>query len=431
MLVEFRVENHRSIREEQVFTMEAGRVGDATDIRPRHVQGSSHPLLPVAAIYGANASGKSNILDGLAYMQVVVLLSYRFFSPGSGIPGRTPFAWDEHRGKPSLYEVVLIIDGVRYQYGFALDDERIHEEWLYAWPKGRKQRWFEREWNDEEGYSFLFGDHLKGVKRIVEDFTRDNALFLSAAAQNANEQLTPLYNWFQGLRVVESKQRVGFSDKEKDKWLATAMQESVQPGVSQESRLQSKLEAFRDLIRAADFGVVDFKLDPNKPGSYLLQHSVNDHDPWLALDQESDGTKALFSRAQLIIDVIWRGGIIVIDELEKSLHPLLAQRMIDLFNDPLGNPLNAQIIFTTHDTNLLSGLRSSVPLRRDQVWLTEKSREGATHLFPLTNYRPRKGENLEKSYLIGRYGGIPIATDFARSSWPLRSSKDEVVADAK
>lgn len=431
MLVEFRVENHRSIREEQVFTMEAGRVGDATDIRPRHVKGAAVPLLPVAAIYGANASGKSNVLDGLAYMQLVVLLSYRIFSPGSGIPGRTPFAWDGHRDKPSLYEVVIVIDGVRYQYGFVLDDERVHEEWLYAWPKGRRQRWFEREWSDEEGYSFSFGDHLKGVKRIVEDFTRDNALFLSAAAQNANEQLTPLYQWFQGLRIVESKQRIGFADKEKDQWLANALRDLVQPSPAQENLQQSKLEAFRDLIRAADFGVVDFKPDPSRPGKYLFQHSVNDDDPWLALDQESDGTKALFFRAQLIIDVIWSGGIIVIDELEKSLHPLLAQRIIDLFNDPLGNPLNAQIIFTTHDTNLLSGLRSSVPLRRDQVWLTEKSRQGSTHLLPLTAYQPRKGENLEKGYLIGRYGGIPIATDFARFSWPLRSSKVEVVADAQ
>jgi hypothetical protein len=431
MLVEFRVENHRSIREEQVFSMEAGRVGDATDIRPRHVQGSSAPLLPVAAIYGANASGKSNVLDGLAYMQLVVILSYRIFSPGSGMPGRTPFAWDGYRDKPSLYEVVVLIDGVRYQYGFVLDDKRISEEWLYAWPKGRKQRWFEREWDEEAGYSFSFGDHLKGVKRIVEDFTRDNALFLSAAAQNANQQLSALFHWFQSLRVVESKQRMGFSDTQKDHWIANAMRESVQPGVLQESHQQSKLEAFRDLIRAADFGVVDFKPDPSVPGGYLFQHSVNDDDPWLALDQESDGTKALFSRAQLIIDVIWRGGIVVIDELEKSLHPLLAQRIIDLFNDPLGNPLNAQIIFTTHDTNLLSGLRSSVSLRRDQIWLTEKFRDGATHLFPLTNYQPRKGENLEKGYLIGRYGGIPIATDFTRSSWPLRSSKVEVVADAK
>ena len=225
MLIEFRVENHRSIREEQVFSVEAGRVGDATDIRPRHVRGVSAPLLPVAAIYGANASGKSNVLDGLAYMQLVVLLSYRIFSPGSGIPGRTPFAWAGNRDKPSLYEVVVVIDGVRYQYGFVLDDERIHEEWLYAWPKGRKQRWFEREWDDDKGYSFSFGDQLKGVKRIVEDFTRDNALFLSAAAQNANEQLTSLYHWFQGLSIVESKQRIGFADKEKDQWLANALQE--------------------------------------------------------------------------------------------------------------------------------------------------------------------------------------------------------------
>jgi hypothetical protein len=431
MLVEFRVENHRSIREEQVFSMEAGRVNGADDVRPRHVKGNPMPLLPVAAIYGANASGKSNVLDALAFMQIAVLLSYRIWPPGGGVPGLTPFLWDGYRNKPSLFEIVIIIDDVRYQYGFVLGDHRIHEEWLYAWPKGRKQRWFERDWDDESGYTFSFGDHLKGA-RFVEEFTRDNALFLSVAAQNANEQLTSLYEWFQKLRVVNtSKQLVGFIDKERDQWLALALQKSGQSDVSHESLEASKLEAFRDLIGAADFGIVDFKPDPIKPGGYLFQHRVNDGDPWLDLDYESDGTKALFSRAQLIIDVIWRGGTIVIDELEKSLHPLLAQRIIDLFNDPLGNPLNAQIIFTTHDTNLLSGLRSSVPLRRDQVWLTEKSREGTTRLFPLTDYQPRKGENLEKGYLVGRYGGVPVTTDFSRSSWPLRSSDSEVAIDAK
>lgn len=124
--------------------------------------------------------------------------------------------------------------------------------------------------------------------------------------------------------------------------------------------------------------------------------------------EESNGTQTLFHLALPVLRSLQRGGILLIDELERSLHPVLAKQIIDQFNDPTANPNNAQLIFTTHDTNLLGTTLGEPALRRDQVWLTEKDAEGATVLYPLTDYKPRKAENLERGYLQGRYGAIPF-----------------------
>ncbi len=144
MLIEFRVENHRSIRDEQVLTMEAGRIGANDDLTPRIVPGSPDKILPVVALYGANASGKSNVLAALAFMKEAVLYSHRSWSPDEGTP-RDPFAWGRKRAESSLFEVEMIIDAIRYRYGFKLNDESFLEEWLYAWPNGKKQMWLERD----------------------------------------------------------------------------------------------------------------------------------------------------------------------------------------------------------------------------------------------------------------------------------------------
>src|SRR5260221_16083 len=138
MLVEFRVENHRSLRDEQVLTMEAGRVGDESDSRARQIPGLSEELLPVAVLYGANASGKSNVLAALAFMREAVVESHRRWPPDDGVP-RDPFAWGSKRKKPSLFEVTVLLNGVRYQYGFVASDAGFLEEWLYVCPRGKKQ----------------------------------------------------------------------------------------------------------------------------------------------------------------------------------------------------------------------------------------------------------------------------------------------------
>lgn len=416
MLVEFRVENHRSVRDEQVLTLEAGSLGDDADPRPREVPGQAGRLLTVAALYGANASGKSNVLAAVGFMREAVMRSHRSWPPEGGIP-RDPFAWGPKQAEPSLFEVTFLIDGVRHEYGFVADDVRFLEEWLYAWPVGRKQVWFEREGDD-----YKFGEHLKGENRVVQDVTRPNALFLSAAVQHRHAQLTPIYEWFRALQTVNlagESGRValgGWSDV----WLRRELELSL---TGRQASLfgdepADRLEQFRELLRAADVGIVNFKFDASSQESdrlprrrLMVQHRSSDGEAWLALEQESRGTLTLFRIGPVLVDVLRVGGVMVVDELEASLHPLLALDIVRRFNDPSTNPRNAQLLFTTHDTHLLGTVLGEPALRRDQIWLTEQDQDGATCLYPLTDYKPRKAENLERGYLQGRYGAIPFLGD--------------------
>lgn len=425
MLIEFRVENHRSICDEQALTMSAGRVGAPDDPRPREVGGLKTRVLPVAALYGANGSGKSNLLAALDFMRQAIIHSHRLWPPDGGIP-RAPFAWGSKTSEPSLFEMTILQEGVRYQYGFVADDERFLEEWLYAWPAGRKQSWFEREGDD-----FKFGEQLRGENRMVEQITRPNALFLAAAAQHRHEQLAGIYQWFQAMRTVNvNRRRHGtFDDLLFERWLQHTFDgessfEQRAP-FGDEISVEDRLDSVRDLLRAADVGIVDIKMKDrdDDPGAragrrrrsrVMVRHQSTADNAWLPFDEESQGTQTLFRMAPSLLYALEHGSVLVIDELEASLHPLLALQVVRQFNDPRANPRNAQLLFTTHDTNLLGTELGEPALRRDQIWLTEKDKEGATCVYPLTDYKPRKAENLERGYLQGRYGAIPFLGPLAR-----------------
>lgn len=426
MLIEFRVENHRSICTEQALTMTAGRAGAPDDPRPRAVGGFSERLLTAAALYGANASGKSNVLAALEFMRQAIVHSHRTWPPGGGVP-RAPFAWGAKASEPSLFEVAILQHGTRYRYGFVVDDERFLEEWLYAWPAGRKQSWFEREGDD-----FKFGEHLHGENRVVQQVTRPNSLFLATAAQHGHEQLTGVHAWFQAMRTVNVSpgilQRI-YDDIYFERWLGLTFQGGADAPLhfplGEGPAVDEHLESIRELMRAADVGIVDVKLeygddDPGarpgrrRPARLMVRHQSSAGDAWLPFREESRGTQRLFHVAPALVDALQSGGLLVIDELEASLHPLLAIHVVRLFNDPRTNPRNAQLVFTTHDTNLLGTELGEPALRRDQIWLTEKDGEGATCLYPLTDYKPRKAENLERGYLQGRYGAIPFLGPLAR-----------------
>ena len=417
MLIEFRVENHRSLRDEQAFTLEAGRIGCPGDSRPRLVEGHSETLLPAAVIYGANASGKSNVLSALSFMREAVAFSHRQWEPESGVP-RTAFAWGDKRNKPSMFEVCFLEGGTKYVYGFEVDDEVVTEEWLFAWPNNRKQVWFERE-----GDKFKFGEHLNGPNDAVKEVTRSNALFLSAAAQHAHAQLMPLYVWFRrihtvnvnrgGHRGIRSWRMPEFSFQSEDEQLSLFSDDDPDDTLAMR---------FQHLLNAADTGIVDMKRisEERELGGrkfplhrILLQHQAGNDDSWLEIDDESEGTKTLFRMAPSIFRTIESGGLLLVDELESSLHPLLGSAIVKMFNCPRANQRNAQVVFTTHDTNLLGTTLGEPTLRRDQIWFTEKDSEGASKLYPLTDYRPRKSENLERGYLQGRYGAIPFLGDIA------------------
>lgn len=422
MLIQFRVANHRSIREEQAITFEAAALGDDDDLRPRKLE--SHPtrLLPAAALYGANASGKSNALAALASMCDAVALSHRIWSPDGGV-WRDPFAWGAARAETSLFEAEFILRGTRFQYGFVCDDDRFREEWLYAWPKGRKQVWFERD-----DTTFKFGEHLHGPNQLVREVTRPNALFLAAAVQLRHEQLYPVYRWFRSVRThghLGQRHVMPISD-------FAAAQALFGPGTTQPSLFgeaptpSTTASAFLDLLRAADVGIVDVRVvadeDDASPmarrserGKVLLRHQHQDTNAWLPLEEESHGTRALFRLGPDVLSTLATGGLLVIDELEASLHPLLGLQIVKLFNQRSSNPHHAQLLFSTHDTNLLGNTLDDAALRRDQVWLCEKDPAAATRIYPLTDYKPRKAENLERGYLQGRYGAIPFLGNLVRS----------------
>jgi hypothetical protein len=429
MLIDLRVENHRSLRDEAALTFEAA--GPASDDpRPRVVPGAPSPLLPALGLYGANASGKSNVLSALGFLRDALADSQVAWPAEGGVP-RDAFAWASGPTAPSLFEVTVVLGGVRHQYGFVVDSQVVREEWLYAWPRGRKQVWFERD-----GDTFSFGDHLRGENRAVANLTRPNALFVSAAAQHHHAQLQPLYAWARAVRTVRVEgYRARFADA-LPAATAAAMFAALAAGAAatttgwvrlgellpdrrpDELRALGALDpedadAVRELLRAADLGVTDFRVEPSEdrgksgPPRVSLRHAAPEP-AWLALEQESAGTVAMLRLAPALLGVLRHGGLLLIDELEAGLHPLLAMEILRRFQSPVTNPRHAQLLFTTHDTQLLGTSAGPPLLRRDQVWLTEKAADGATRLFPLTDYKPRTGENLERGYLAGRYGAVPV-----------------------
>lgn len=413
MLIEFRVENHRSIRDEQALTMEASLLEDAADPRPRAVEGHDKKLLPVAALYGANASGKTNVLAAMDFMRDAVMFSHRSWAPDEGIP-RDPFAWGPKRHEPSEYMVTFLVSGVRYEYGFVANDLVFEEEWLFAWPNGRKQVWFERD-----GMVFAFGASLKAEDQLAERITRPNALFLSAAIQINDERLAPVRQWFTSLKIDThgSRRRPVFREEYYLHRIIKLLDDPADPSTPPGFRAGNLARSLRQMLRDSDLGIRDVKVESrtvtwgdrteNVP-HLLFQHGTANDNAWLPLEAQSRGTQTMLRVALPLIEGIVAGSVLVVDELEASLHPMLAAKIVRQFNDPKTNPKNAQLIFTTHDTNLLGNQLGEPLLRRDQVWFTEKDKEGATVLYPLTDYKPRKAENLERGYLQGRYGAIPF-----------------------
>lgn len=409
MLLQLRVENHRSIRDEVALSLAAAPALGTSDERLLHPPAIPEPVLPTLAIYGANASGKTNVLHALGFMQDAVLDSHRAWDPDGGCPVE-PFALSARRNEPSLFEVDLILDGGRYRYGFVCSRDRIEEEWLHAWPAGHKQTWFERE-----GETFEFGGKFGGANEAIRKLTRANSLFLSAAAQNNHAQLLPIFRWFRTTQVDLTRRRSGHHIPLF--WAElNSRQRSLFQGTEQDERT-----AVLELLRSSDTGIEDVKFEDPDRGSatgrisrtrrIFLKHksaSVEEDGAWLPLEAESSGTIALMELAPRLTRAFALGSLLCVDEVEASLHPMLALSLLRLFHDRRRNPLGAQLVFTTHDTNLLGTTLGEPALRRDQVWFTEKDQEGSTHLYPLTDFHPRKQENLERGYLQGRYGAIPF-----------------------
>ena len=366
------------------------------------------PLLRSAALYGANAAGKTNLIRALAAMRTIVVNSSQ---ANEELPV-TPFLLDaEHKAQPTRFEIACVADGLRYQYGFSATREAVVGEWLHAWPRGRSQLWFERRRAEDGAQTFEFGGKLLGDRQVWRRATRDNALFLSTAATLNSAQLHPLYDWFKTrLHVVDI-----------DGW---------NPLYSARRGQGERKAAMLGFLQAADLAVSDLSVVDREftedmipdevppvirkgmkrasagedvPEIHLVHQDPTGRPVELDLRDESDGTQKMFALAGPWVDVLEKGHVVVVDELHDNLHPTLVRHLVERFHDSALES-DAQLVFTTHDTSILS----QDVFRRDQIWFCERNERHETALVPLSDFHPRKGlENLERSYLAGRYGAVP------------------------
>jgi uncharacterized protein len=424
MLLSFRFANHRSFRDEQHLNLTPVYDSGAPDAK------SMLDAVRVVGIFGANASGKSNIVSAFDYLSRMVGVSDRESEPGLG-PQRQSFRLDpDIAAEPSSYAVDLIIDGVHHTYGFTLDDQRILEEWLYSYPFRKKRVVFERteqqfHWGEESGrWSF----------RKLADITAPTALFLSVSARfdtrtsterEPNDTAASLHGTFSWLwqRMSQARPATSLSSLSRNysTWLGVPGRRAV----------------IVDLLRAADVGLQDIFVRNRDDDDVLAQASplpeeLSKDEPdrlrrqsprasqiqflhhgavgnvTLDLADESSGTLRLLELAARAIPVLDRGGLFLVDEIDASLHPLLTASLVRLFRSDSVNRRRAQLIFTTHDATLLGSLDAEDVLQRDEVWFTEKHDDGSSELFPLSDFKPRRqGENRQRRYLNGSYGAIP------------------------
>lgn len=412
MLLRFAVANHLSIREKQELSFAASSLRDRRDGLISCSNVASGSVLPALVIYGANASGKSNIVDAVATMKKFVLWSHTKGEPGEGVP-RVAFKLDPACSQaPSMFEIDFTIEDVRYHYGFEATDEAFVSEWLYVYPSSHRRMMFER--HDAE---FSFGRELKGQNKNIADMTRPNSLFLSAAAQNGHERLSKIYEYFKSIDVVRSihirggeasaRLRGGALDSRVIEFLT-----SIDTGVVDYRKKKIEIpedarELQRELLAAIEKFSGSEKIGLDQENEHvaieLAHRSRGGESVYLDLDSESAGTRRLLIVLSLAYQALDEGLILCIDEVDASLHTFASEALLKLFCLPEINRRGAQLIATTHDTNLM---RSSV-LRRDQLWFTEKTSEGSTEIYPLTDIRTRKGDNIELGYLQGRFGALP------------------------
>lgn len=411
MLLEFRLGNFRSFRAESAMSFVASSDKSLLNNTMETGIPSLGRVVRSAVIYGPNASGKSNFLRGLALMRAIVIESASL--PPQAPLNIQPFRLDpEAKDKPCLFEVTALIDGVRYQYGFEATPTRITAEWLLVYQTNKAAVWFDRRWDDAtQKEEYKLGTGLKGSKQVWRDATRPNALFLSTAVQLNSETLAPLYKWFaDSLHVLVSGQQfldAFTTEKIKDPtWERRVVNFLSSADIAISAIRAHELDGFQTMfqINTADGGVADHRVEKGRILRPRFTHRVGDTTAEMEFEDESEGTQKLFAMAGPLFDIIQRGHVLVVDELDRSLHELLVRHFVRLFHDPEVNTKGAQLIFTSHDSSLLEGGL----LRRDQVWFAEKGNDLASYLVPLTDYSARKDEALDRGYRAGRYGAIPV-----------------------
>ena len=385
MLLQFSVTNHRSIKETAIISMKAA--ADKTMKEILISPDGKKELLPVMAIYGANAAGKSNVLHALLLMREMVCGIYAKPLKGTELPYE-PFAFVDGETESTELEIIYYYEGIKYAYGFSFDRNKVTSEYLYHWPNGREALIFSRE-NGKYEFRESIQEQLILARR-----TPDNRLYLTSSNEWNCMQTEKAYLWFQ-------QKLCGL--------ISTGGSNETTIDAIRESE-QEKQRILKEMM-LADLGICDIVLSGSaeKPIvstiHQLIDSEGNQKQYTLLLGQESMGTQRFFSRIGLWMEAMKSGAVLVVDEIEASMHPLLTRHLIEMIQDKAINQNHAQLIFTTHDTGLLD----LTLLRRDQIWFAEKDENTMqTDIYALTEFSPRKQENIAKGYLQGRYGAVPF-----------------------
>ena len=415
MLLQFTVNNFKSIKDTTIFSMATSSKDKGKSFKVK-----KYELLQSAILYGANASGKSNFLKAMAFMRRIVLNQDKVMLSTDRLP-HYPFQLStETEDSSSSFEMVFFINAIKYRYGFELDNTTVYAEWLYADENGKESKLFYRDIDEDELYvnriKFKEGMRLKVSK---------NQLFIWKCDQEGGEISASILQWFNHLNMIDGM--------ENEQYINEAMRQM------ENEKFKKELVS---LVKTADIGIEDVLLDEEdvpqniiedmplppelkkiflasdnlKRVSLLTHHKKYDEDnnevgiTTFELDkEESKGTRKFFKMSAPILNTLREGKVLIIDELDASLHPMLTKHLIKLFHNKKINTKNAQLIFATHDTNLLH----ESMFRRDQIWLTEKDKYGATQLYSLAQFKNvRKNEDFEKKYIQGKYGAVPYLRDF-------------------
>lgn len=425
MLIQFTVSNYKTFAEETKISLVASK---DTTYRDTNVFDSNfkYDLLKTAVIYGANASGKTKLIEALTFMKQIVFNSAKYQSTKK--INVTPFRLNTQKiNEPSLFELIFIDENIMYRYGFEITTKKVVSEWLFMRQNNSKPKEIELFYREEQEFEF-HSKYFKIKDLIDNNRIKTNSLLLSVAdafnvkfAQIVNKWISKKIQVISGL---EMDNYLGYTVRELEEglsknkilnFLKDADLEIIDllPQMSNINELPKQLQEFinSNSKEGEEYkifsDVATFKKQYNETNQFVkLEEFSMDND-------ESSGTRKYFAFSAPIIDVLENGLVLVVDELDASLHPNLTQKIIELFHSKETNPKNAQLIFNTHNTNLLNP--NSKLFRRDQIWFVKKDYYGAASLYSLADFKTddvRKEDNYEKDYIAGQYGAIPYLGDF-------------------
>ncbi|MEH2350879.1 MAG: ATP-binding protein [Nostoc sp.] len=416
MLIEFSVGNYRSFKEQVTFSMVVAKlVAEDKKLDENNVFeiDDDLKLLKSAAIYGANASGKSNLATALAFMRWFMINSSKETQSTEKIGVERFKLSTETEEKPSFFEIVFLMNGKRYRYGFEATLDKVVSEWLFYVPKSKETKLFERKLDKISVSKTYKADG-------IQQKTRHNALFLSVSAQ-FNVQIAEKI-----LDCLTNKVKIisGLDDSGYQGYTVNCLMNNTNK--DEIIQLIKKLDlGFGDVkVEESEVTVDSFLIEfPDEIKNFILKNAggkvisiqtmhrkfdekgniMSTKELFNLNNQESEGTQKVFSLAGPLVDTLKNGQVLIIDEFDARIHPLISRAIVELFNSNETNPNNAQLIFMTHDTNLLNNKL----FRRDQIWFTEKNRYGATDLYSLAEYNISNDASFENDYIQGRYGAIP------------------------